>query len=178
MRYTISSLLRVPYYISCSVLPHKLGQETPTGGDCAVQIIIDYRTTSSVSGAPVANIAAPNPGCLKTRPESLRFLPTKSSLARVSESPPLSASDHEEPAMSQATMLGGTFLLTKLLLPALEGASTNSSDGGEGRPNKLGGSGRARVINVSSGGMYTVAGGGVSENMDSNRVKPYDGTLM
>ncbi|CAM9460763.1 unnamed protein product [Hapterophycus canaliculatus] len=82
---------------------------------------------------------------------------------------------------SQATMVGGAYLLTRLLLPALEeaakiatttaaGAGAASDDGGQ----KEG----ARVINVSSGGMYTVSGAGIAEDMNSKRVEPYDGTVV
>ncbi|CAM9756681.1 unnamed protein product [Scytosiphon promiscuus] len=82
-----------------------------------------------------------------------------------------------------ATMLGGTYLLTRLLLPALEeaakaasttaAAAEGSSDGGErGQPDG------ARVINVSSGGMYTVSGAGVAKDMNSTKVEPYDGTVV
>ncbi|CAM9475878.1 unnamed protein product [Laminaria digitata] len=79
-----------------------------------------------------------------------------------------------------ATMLGGTFLLTKLLMPALEKAATQH---GSGRGTEKGAGaaapgGGARVINVSSGGMYTVSGEGVSKDMDSRRVEPYDGTVI
>lgn len=86
-------------------------------------------------------------------------------------------------------MLGGTQLLTKLLLPALENASSGSAEAatsttattaaavtttGKG----TGGGAGARVINVSSGGMYTVSGAGVAQDMDSKGVEPYDGTVV
>lgn len=94
----------------------------------------------------------------------------------------------------QATMVGGTHLLTKLLLPSLEAAAAtaavtdeNGSEptssgpgsepatGGTGSRNLLGG---ARVINVSSGGMYSVSPKGVAADLNSVGVEPYDGTLM
>lgn len=72
-------------------------------------------------------------------------------------------------------MLGGTFLLTKLLMPALEkAAAQGSTENAEGDAPE----GGARVINVSSGGMYTVSGEGISGDMDSRRVVPYDSTVM
>lgn len=57
-----------------------------------------------------------------------------------------------------ATMLGGTMLLTDLLLPALR----KSSD--------------ARVINVSSGGAYSVAP--LVDDLDFATAAKYDGTLF
>lgn len=79
-------------------------------------------------------------------------------------------------------MLGGTYLLTKLLLPALEVAASTAptataadgeSEGGSG----AGGRG-ARVINVSSGGMYTVSGAGIAEDLNSEGVEPFDPTVV
>lgn len=81
-------------------------------------------------------------------------------------------------------MLGGTFLLTRLLLPALEEAAKTATtteaaagegggESGERRPSQ-----GARVINVSSGGMYTVSGAGIAEDMNSEKVEPYDGTVV
>ncbi|CAM9933418.1 unnamed protein product [Ectocarpus sp. 12 AP-2014] len=96
-----------------------------------------------------------------------------------------SAQGHEA---IMATMLGGTYLLTKLLLPALEkaamtaedstvAAATSSAEGGaDSRPG--GGKTGARVINVSSGGMYTVSGAGIAADLDSKGVDPYDGTVV
>jgi dehydrogenase/reductase SDR family member 12 len=59
-----------------------------------------------------------------------------------------------------ATMLGGTMLLTDLLLPALQ-----KSPGGAGR-----------VINVSSGGAYSVKG--INEDLNCDRIAKYDGTFF
>lgn len=76
-------------------------------------------------------------------------------------------------------MLGGSFLLTKLLMPALDEAATrHGSGGGTEKDGGVAPGGGARVINVSSGGMYTVSGEGISNDMDSRRVEPYDGTIM
>lgn len=85
----------------------------------------------------------------------------------------------------QATMVGGTHLLTKLLLPSLEAAAATAAvtdengseptSGGTGSGNSVGG---ARVINVSSGGMYSVSAKGVAADLNSVGVEPYDGTLM
>lgn len=68
-------------------------------------------------------------------------------------------------------MVGGAFLLTKLLLPSLERAAAADTRGGNA------GSG-ARVINVSSAGMYTVSANGIAKDLNSVGVEPYDGTLM
>lgn len=101
-------------------------------------------------------------------------------------------------------MLGGTYLLTKMLLPALENAAaraaigtssvasgsssgsasaeaaadneSNVSQEKEGMPR--GGEGLARVINVSSAGMYTVSGSGISKDLGSRRVDPWDPTVV
>lgn len=63
-----------------------------------------------------------------------------------------------------ATMLGGTMLLTNLLTPALaRGADRRGAYG-------------ARVVNVSSGGMYSV--GSPVGDLESTKVKKYDGTLI
>lgn len=70
-------------------------------------------------------------------------------------------------------MLGGSYLLTKLLLPVLENAATADVEGNSGTVR-----GAARVINVSSGGMYAVSATGVAEDLNSVKVEPYDGTLM
>lgn len=67
-------------------------------------------------------------------------------------------------------MLGGTYLLTKLVLPSLERAAEEAER--EGRE------AGAHVINVSSGGMYTVSAAGVAADLNSLSVEPYDGTLM
>lgn len=85
-------------------------------------------------------------------------------------------------------MLGGTYLLTKLLLPALEKAActtgapppstTSDARGGDGGSDGGGGGKGARVINVSSGGMYTVSGAGIADDIDSEGVEPYDGTVV
>ena len=82
-------------------------------------------------------------------------------------------------------MLGGTYLLTKLLLPALEKtASTAEAPSPETTSATAAGSvsgvGRAeaRVINVSSGGMYTVSAAGIADDIDSEGVKPYNGTIV
>ena len=82
-------------------------------------------------------------------------------------------------------MLGGTYLLTKLLLPALEKtASTAEPPSPETTSATAAGSvsgvGRAeaRVINVSSGGMYTVSAAGIADDIDSEGVKPYNGTIV
>lgn len=81
-------------------------------------------------------------------------------------------------------MLGGTYLLTKLLLPALEKAAstaeappTESTAAAGGGSVGVEGAG-ARVINVSSGGMYTVSGAGIADDIDSEGVEPYDGTIV
>lgn len=57
-----------------------------------------------------------------------------------------------------ATMLGGTMLLTSRLLSALK----KSED--------------ARVINVSSGGAYTVKG--ITQDLNNENIKKYDGTFF
>ena len=76
-------------------------------------------------------------------------------------------------------MLGGTFLLTKLLMPALEEAATRHGSGGSTeKAEGVAPGGGGRVINVSSGGMYTVSGEGISKDMDSRRVDPYDAAVM
>eukprot|EP00903_Cladosiphon_okamuranus_P011221 g10587.t1 len=83
-----------------------------------------------------------------------------------------------------ATMLGGTYLLTKLLLPALEKAASTGAapppaiTSAEGKSSVGGAGGGARVINVSSGGMYTVSGAGIADDIDSEGVEPYDGTIV
>ncbi|CAN0002459.1 unnamed protein product [Pylaiella littoralis] len=92
----------------------------------------------------------------------------------------ISAQGHEA---IMATMLGGTQLLTKLLLPALENASSASAAAATATAGTLtgeggGGGAGARVVNVSSGGMYTVSGAGIAEDMDSKGVEPYDGTVV
>jgi NAD(P)-dependent dehydrogenase (short-subunit alcohol dehydrogenase family) len=58
-----------------------------------------------------------------------------------------------------ATMLGGTLLLTDLLLPALQRAP-----------------GGGRVINVSSGGAYSVKG--ISQDLNYEQIAKYDGTFF
>lgn len=78
-------------------------------------------------------------------------------------------------------MLGGSHLLTKLLMPALEnevvvGGSDVNEAGSDAEATK--GCRSSRVINVSSGGMYTVSADKVAEDMDSRAVDPYDGTFM
>ena len=81
-------------------------------------------------------------------------------------------------------MLGGTYLLTKLLLPALEEAAsarpTPTATAGSGRDASGGGGGHggARVINVSSGGMYTVSGAGIAGDLNSEGVEPFDPTVV
>ena len=96
-------------------------------------------------------------------------------------------------------MLGGTHLLTKLLLPALENAAAAeaaetltpttavapSSGDAAGVASDAGSAGRsgvrgagARVINVSSAGMYTVSGKGISKDLESRRVDPWDATVV
>lgn len=71
-------------------------------------------------------------------------------------------------------MMGGTYLLTKLLLPALENAAVSQEKEGMSR----GEEGLARVINVSSAGMYTVSGSGISKDLESRRVDPWDPTVV
>lgn len=92
-------------------------------------------------------------------------------------------------------MLGGSYLLTKLLLPSLEAAASGGMTGsapdsgcettaqgtdykGEGNDPNGGSMGAARVINVSSGGMYTVSVKGMAADLNSQGVEPYDGSLM
>lgn len=70
-------------------------------------------------------------------------------------------------------MLGGTFLLTKLLLPSLLEAGPDTGKSGD--RDVWGGS---RVVNVSSGGMYTVSADGVAADLNSDKIRPYDGALM
>lgn len=60
---------------------------------------------------------------------------------------------------SMATMIGGTYLLTSLMLPYL--AKSDAT---------------ARVINVSSGGAYTAKCS--PTDLDCNFIKKYDGTLV
>lgn len=111
----------------------------------------------------------------------------RSSRQRPISLPSLTKLQNRSRSNLQATMLGGTYLLTKLLLPALEKAAMTAEDStsaastsAEGGADSIPGGGKrgARVINVSSGGMYTVSGAGVAADLDSKGVDPYDGTVV
>jgi NAD(P)-dependent dehydrogenase (short-subunit alcohol dehydrogenase family) len=71
-----------------------------------------------------------------------------------------------------ATMLGGTMLLTDLLLPALRRRRTQTQT----QTQTAGGRGRGRVINVSSGGAYSVKG--ISQDLNCENIAKYDGTFF
>jgi dehydrogenase/reductase SDR family protein 12 len=75
-----------------------------------------------------------------------------------------------------ATALGGTMLLTDLLLPLLRKSASFpvATDSAKATPAWTGG----RVINVSSGGGYNVHANLVDLNLSGPTSPPYDGTLF
>lgn len=104
--------------------------------DVSLQNSIRKFATQFVSRVPRLDVLINNAGCMPTQRT-------------------LTEEGHET---IMATMLGGTMLLTDLLLPSLERSS------------------HARVINVSSGGAYSVAP--YISDLDFELASKYDGTLF